>query len=563
MIGDAIVAAGSGDGESESEPESEPPVVYAYFDGIAINAAAGGSTVTLRLSTSATEDVIIVALTWEGSNSVTGITDSAGLTWAQRTAGGISGNGSGLGLASGGYAVWYAVAPDTLTDDVITVAMARGPTLTAKGVAAIAFAVQGVDPSSPWDTSAALPAVSQGAAGTHSVTVSTEASKVLLLGLGPGLAAYSRVETPFFLVGQATIFPVLYLSHVTYWGYAPSMSVYAEWGDDDPISGESVTATAFGAAGATGIVVDALRLIGEYGTSGGPFGIDGHASGKSADYTVQNGVSAKLSTAFGNDVIVAVVHNGGYWSHGQAVASIVDDAGLEWKKRASIKEPDTNNDFEVWYAIAQRPLINDTIRVAFEGDADSTTLIVFGISGADLSRIWDPHAALPAHSSGNAQPNDIGISTTAKVTMLLALLGTNDGAVVSSDGASGWTTIATQAQPNAGAHSYGSFLGAACKIVEARQHDTHTTMVQEGGRFTSWAIFGDAIVAADQSAGLDDSESESEPPSEGGSEDPSEPSSEPTSESGSEPQSEPESEPTSEGPTLPPPVQLTVVSIGV
>ena len=65
-------------------------------------------------------------------------------------------------------------------------------------------------------------------------------------------------------------------------------------------------------AGATGVVVDALRIVGEYGASGGPFGIDGHASGKSPDYTVQNGVSAILTTAFGNDVIVAVVHNGGF-----------------------------------------------------------------------------------------------------------------------------------------------------------------------------------------------------------------------------------------------------------
>ena len=563
MLGDAIVEGGSGDGGSESEPESEVPTVFAFFDGVAINAAVGGSALYLRLSTNAADDVIIVALTWEGSNSVTGITDSAGLTWTQRKAGSISGNAGGFGMASGGYTIWYAVAPDALTDDLITVSMASGPTLTGKGVAGIAFAVHGIDISSPCDTNASLPAVSQGAAGTHSVTVSTDASKVLLLGFGPGLFSYSRAEPPFFLVGQATLAPVLYPSRATYWGYSPSMSVYARWGNDDPILSENVTFTAFGAAGATGVVVDALRLVGEYGASGGPFGIDGQASGKSPDYTVQNGVSATLTTAFGNDAIVAVVHNGGFWSHGQAVASITDDAGLEWKKRASVKEPDTNNDFEVWYAIAKRPLVNDTIRVTFEGNTDAASLIVFGVSGADLSRIWDPHVALPAQNAGWSQPSDIGISTTAKVTMLLALQGTNTTALVSGDTDHGWTTIATQAQPNPGAFSYGSFVGAAYKIADARQHDTHTSMVQEGGRFNSWAIFGDAIVAADQSAGLDDSESESEPPSEGGSEHPSEPSSEPTSEPGSELQSEPESEPTSEGPTLPPPVQMTVISIGV
>ena len=251
-------------------------------------------------------------------------------------------------------------------------------------------------------------------------------------------------------------------------------------------------------------------------------------------------------TAFGNDAIVAVVHNGGFWSHGQAVASITDDAGLEWKKRASAKEPDTNNDFEVWYAIAKRPLVNDTIRVTFEANTDAASLIVFGVSGADLSRIWDPHAALPAHNSGGAQPSDIGISTTAKVTTLLALQGTNTTALVSGDSDHGWTTIATQAQPDP-VHSLRIVRWSRlqdCRRAPARYPHS---MVQEGGRFNSWAIFGDAIVAADQSAGLDDSESESEPPSQGGSEHPSEPSSEPTSEPGSELQSEPESEPPSEG----------------
>ena len=219
MLGDAIVEAGSGDGGSESEPESEAPTVYAYFDGIAINAAVGGSALYLRLSTNAAEDVIIVALTWEGSNSVTGITDSAGLTWTQRKAGRISGNGGGFGMASGGYAIWYATAPGALTDDLITVSMASGPTLTGRAWR-IAFAVHGIDISSPCDTNASLPAVSQGAAGTHSVTVSTDASKVLLLGFGAGLFSYSRAEPPFFLIGQATLAPVLYPSRATYWGYS-------------------------------------------------------------------------------------------------------------------------------------------------------------------------------------------------------------------------------------------------------------------------------------------------------------------------------------------------------
>jgi hypothetical protein len=354
----------------------------------------------------------------------------------------------------------------------------------------------------------------------------------------------------------------------------------------DQVSGRSVTfSTTFGGFASAGIV-DALVLIGSF-SPGGPFGIDGTATGKSPDWTTQNHVSATLTTAYAGDVIVAFIHNGGYWSHGQEVSSITDSAGLTWTKRASAKEPDANNNVEIWYAIAPFPLIDETITATFAANVDSATMLVFGVSGANRENPWDANAALTAKNSGYSQPSDVGISTTAKVTMLLALQGTNSTALVSGDTDHGWTTIATEGQPNPGSSSYTSYVGAAYKIVETRQLDAHTTMAQAGGGSNSWALFGDAIVAADQSGGTDESEpasepasdshsvseSHSEPTSEPVSEPASgsEPTSEPASESASEPpsepssesESEPTSEPSSEGPQLPPPVQLTVVSIGV
>lgn len=560
MLGDAIVEAGSGDGESESE--SEPPP-HAFFDGTVSRFSEGGTSITCPLTTSAGMDVIIAAAAWEGTNSVTGVTDTAGLTWHQRSTKALSG---------GGMAVWYAIAADPLDGDAITIQFANGLSGSGHGAAVTVFAVHGADTSSAWDGNAALPKTVNGTGNLTASAVSTDASNTLLLAFGAGLFDTPRADPPFFIVTQSRYGAPG--SFEVYYGYAPSIDVRADWGGSDAVFGRSVTfSTTFGGFPSAGIV-DALVLIGSF-LPGGPFGIDGTATGKSPDWTTQNHVSATLTTQYAGDVIVAFIHNGGYWSHGQEVSSITDSAGLTWTKRASMKEPDALNNLEIWYAIAPFPLIDDTITATFAANVDSATMLVFGVSGANREAPWDANAALTAKNSGSAKPSDIGISTTVKVTMLLALQGTNSTAVVSGDTGDGWTTIATEGQPNPGSSSYSSYVGGAYKIVEARQLDAHTTMAQAGGTFNGWALFGDAIVAADQSGALDESEPLSEPVSEShsasASESQSAPISEPVSETGSEPGSEPNSEsasehmsePGSEGPRSPPPVQLTVVSIGV
>ena len=120
--------------DRKASPKAKRQTVYAYFDGVAINAAVGGSALYPALEHECRRRCHYCCLDVGGSNSVTGITNSAGLTWTQRKAGSISGNGGGFGMASGGYAIWYAAAPDALTDDLITVSTASGPTLTGEGL---------------------------------------------------------------------------------------------------------------------------------------------------------------------------------------------------------------------------------------------------------------------------------------------------------------------------------------------------------------------------------------------------------------------------------------------
>lgn len=151
-------------------------------DGSSSATFSSTNTGTVTLTTSNGLDVIAVYTGFETGSptcqSVSSISDSAGLTWHKR---------SSVTMASDGYGVcddqevWYAISTGALSSDPITAHL----TGSVKGGVVLAFGVKGANTGSPWDTNGALPATAQdsaGSGGAAKVYVSTTSANTMLLG---------------------------------------------------------------------------------------------------------------------------------------------------------------------------------------------------------------------------------------------------------------------------------------------------------------------------------------------------------------------------------------------
>ena len=156
-----------------------------------VNNGTGGGPVTLTLSTTKANDIIVVHVFNESASpsiyTVSGITDSAGLSWAKRSAT-TSPDMVQYGGGSAGVddEVWWALATSTLSSDTITVNLSG----TTDCISAVAFGVNGANISNPWDTNASLPAkaIRVGGVSAPSVSgISTTNTNAMILGfMGSG-----------------------------------------------------------------------------------------------------------------------------------------------------------------------------------------------------------------------------------------------------------------------------------------------------------------------------------------------------------------------------------------
>lgn len=135
---------------------SSPPAI----DGSVSSTTPGGSTVTLSLTTTQPNDVIVVFTVCGSSGDATSISDTAGLTWTKRTA------TANFGGSTSGE--WYAVSTGVLTADTITVNYSA-----AGGGRTEAFGVSGANTSAPFDSNASFPAKT--GSGSSVTTLSTGA----------------------------------------------------------------------------------------------------------------------------------------------------------------------------------------------------------------------------------------------------------------------------------------------------------------------------------------------------------------------------------------------------
>lgn len=154
------------------------------IDGTASASYSSGTSVASgTLTTTSTNDVIVAVCYAEGSAisaaRSTSSVSATGLTFSKRA--------SKVDATSDNeVSSWYAIASSTFSG---AITCHFNGTLDDGGV--VVFGVSGANTTTPWDTSASLPALSTGASTTPSVTgVSTSNANDMILGLvgaGSGL----------------------------------------------------------------------------------------------------------------------------------------------------------------------------------------------------------------------------------------------------------------------------------------------------------------------------------------------------------------------------------------
>lgn len=158
------------------------------LDGSASTQASSVSSSTVTLSTTKTNDILVLQITAEGATgaalSASSVTSTSSLTWHPR--GQVQAGPATMQGGANNYLdieTWWALAPSPLTNEVVTVNMSH----SIDDMTLIVFGVNGCNTSSPWDTNVSLPAYqnngSNGTASAPTVSgVSTTSTAPLMLG---------------------------------------------------------------------------------------------------------------------------------------------------------------------------------------------------------------------------------------------------------------------------------------------------------------------------------------------------------------------------------------------
>lgn len=155
--------------------------------------------------------------------------------------------------------------------------------------------------------------------------------------------------------------------------------------------------------------------------------LDGTAHANSTTFT---SVTATLTTANANDLIIAIVTSNPATGNVVSIAS-AHTTGWTLRKKQAV----AGGNIEEWVGKASSALTSEVITFTMGASITFTTIDVFGVSGADTTIIWDSNGALP----------DFGTNTLRSITTS----NTNDfligayrfgGTATPTQGA-GWTKI--------------------------------------------------------------------------------------------------------------------------
>ena len=146
----------------------------AAIDG-SVTTTATAQTCVIALTTAHSPDVIIVtskSTPVSGTPDVTGIADTAGLTWSLRKKLTPASNAT--------FEEWYAIASGTLSSDSITVTYTSNPGNYSERCTA--FGISGANTGAPFDGNASIPSGTSCTSCTSlGPTISTNSSKTMLL----------------------------------------------------------------------------------------------------------------------------------------------------------------------------------------------------------------------------------------------------------------------------------------------------------------------------------------------------------------------------------------------
>jgi hypothetical protein len=176
---------------------SSSAAVGLTIDGTANVANGSGTSQTITLTTSHSNDVIILMSESNGSSSgtvISGISDTAGLTWARRKTNAVG----ELALEE-----WYATSASPLSSDSITVSYNASTTY----IELTAFGINGSHPAAPFDTNVSLPG--SGASGNGSITTSNANDMLIALfrqaGATCGTSGFTTVTPGSFSCSQTLV----------------------------------------------------------------------------------------------------------------------------------------------------------------------------------------------------------------------------------------------------------------------------------------------------------------------------------------------------------------------
>lgn len=131
------------------------------IDGTSSASGISVTSIPVTLTTGKTNDIIVLVICNRRGfvhTTVSGVSDTAGLTWAKRSSITLDDAVSNFFMD---FEIWWGASPRALSSDIITVTF--GAAIIGS---VLAFGVNGASVSSPWDSNVSLPATASSAANS-------------------------------------------------------------------------------------------------------------------------------------------------------------------------------------------------------------------------------------------------------------------------------------------------------------------------------------------------------------------------------------------------------------
>ena len=385
------------------------------IDGSVSTGCGYVTTCSVSLTTTQSNDVIIVGCDCWPSGTTFSVKDSAGLTFIPRE--------SQLDIGGGQFVqTWYAISTSALSSDTISV------TTTDTGetwYGVVALAVSGASTSQPFMAGFPLSQANLKCASPCNTGVSAPAGSFVFQVGGDTGNKLQTAGAGMTLI-QAT---------------RAGEDTYAQY---EVLSNALSSATvSFGTTQGSdfGVIIDAINPSASTTTSSSTsttnsLAIDGSNTAVSYVTTTE---TITVTTAHPNDLIILYPSTGEDSSSGcglvttpPAITNVRDVAGLNWHQRSagtttscetSPGPVDTGYGFEFheeeWYAVAASSLSLDTITVTAASTAGEIQIVEFGISGVNTQSPFDPSGSLPCVATGYSQSPACKLSTTGSTTMVI------------------------------------------------------------------------------------------------------------------------------------------------